>query len=148
MILIVIGSFLIWVYYYDFSSSHIWIWELDYKESWHPKDWCFWTVLLEETLESPLDFKEIQPVHPNGDQSWIFIGSIDAEAEAPIPDVKNWFIGKNPGAGKDWRQEERGTTEDEMVEWHHQLDGHEFEQTSGVGDRQGRLRCWNPWGHE
>ena len=107
----------------------------DYKESWVPKNWCFWTVVLEKTLESPLDFKEIQPVHPKGNQSWIFIGRTDAEAETPIfwpPDVKNWLVRKDPEAGKDWRQEEKGTTEDEMAEWHHWLDGHEFEQTSGV----------------
>ena len=115
---------------YGFSSSHVWIWELDYKESWVPKNWCFRTVLLEKTLESPLDCKEIQPVHPKGDQSWVFIGRTDAEAEAPIlwpPDGKNWVIWKDPDAGKDWAQEERGTTEDEMVGWHHRLNGHEFE---------------------
>ena len=104
--------------------------ELDYKESWEPKNWCFWTLVLEKTLESPLDSKEIQLVHPKGNQSWIFIGRTDAEAEAPIlwpPDAKTWLIGKDPDAGKDWRQEEKGTTEDEAVGWHHQLDGHEFE---------------------
>ena len=98
---------------YDFSSSHVWMWELDYKESWVPKDWCFLIVLLEKTLESPLDCKEIQPVYPKGDQSWVFIGRIDVEAETPIlwpPDVKNWLTGKDPDAGKDWRQEENGTT--------------------------------------
>ena len=123
---------------YGFSSGHIWMWELDSNESLVPKNWCFWTVVLEETLESPLDCKEIQPVHPKGDQSWIFIGRTDAEAETPIfrpPDVKNWLIGKDPDAGKDWRQEEKGTAEDEMVGWHHQLDGHESEQTPG--DREG-----------
>ena len=105
------------------------MWELDYKESWAPKNWCFWTVVLEKTLESPLDCKEIQPVHPKGDQSWVFIGRTDVEAETPIlwpPDVKNWLIGKDPDAGKDWRQEEKGMTEDEMVGWHHRLNGHEF----------------------
>ena len=115
---------------YDFSSSHVWMWDLDYKESWVPKNWCFWTVMLEKTLESPLDCKEIQPVHPKGNQSWIFIGRTDDEAETPIlwpPDVKNWLIGKDTDAGEDWRQEEKGMTEDEMVAWHHQLDGHEFE---------------------
>ena len=99
---------------YGFSSNHVWMWELDYKESWAPKNWCFWTVVLEKTLESPLDCKEIQPVHPKGDQSWIFIGRADVEAETPIlrpPDVKNWLIWKNPDAGKDWGQEEKGTTE-------------------------------------
>ena len=106
------------------------MWELDYKESWVLKNSCVWTVVLENTLESPLDCKEIQPVHPKGDQSRIFIGKSDVEAEALIlwpPDVKNWLTGKDPNAGKDWRQEEKGMTEDEMVGWHHQLDGHEFE---------------------
>ena len=113
---------------YVFSSGHVWMWELDYKESWAPKNWCFGTVVLEETLESPLDCKEIQPVHSE-DQSWIFIGRTDVEAETPILwplDMKNWLIGKDLDAGKDWRQE-KGTTEDEMVGWHHWLDGHEFE---------------------
>ena len=115
---------------YGFSSGHVWMWELDYKESWALKNWCLWTVVLEKTLESPLDWKEIQPVHPKGNQSWIFTGRTDAEAKTPIlwpPDAKNWLIGKDPDAGKDWRQEEKGTTEDEMVGWHHWLDGHEFE---------------------
>ena len=109
-----------------FSSSHVWIWELDYKESWGPKNWCFWTVVLEKTLESPLDCKEIHPVNPKGNQSWIFIGRADAEAGAPVlwpPDAKNWLIGKDPDAGKDWRQEEKGTTEDEMVGWCHRFYG-------------------------
>ena len=104
--------------------------ELDCEESWAPKNWCFWTVVLEKTLESPLDSKEIQAVHPKGDQSWVFIGRMDVEAEAPIlwpPHAKSWLIGKDPNAGKDWRQEEKGTTEDEMVGWHHQLNGDEFE---------------------
>ena len=107
-----------------FSSCHVWMWELDHKESWALKNWCFWTVMLEKTLESPLDCKEIQPVHPKGNQSWVFIGRTDAEA--PIlwpPDVKNWVTGKDPDAGKDWRWEEKGTTKDEMVGWHHSLDG-------------------------
>ena len=107
---------------YGFSSSHVWTWELNYKESWAPKNWCFWTVVLEKTLESFLDSKEIQPVHPKGNQSWIFIGRTDAEAEAPKrwpPDVKNWLTGKDPDAGNDWGQEEKGMTEDEMVGWHH-----------------------------
>ena len=115
---------------YSFSSSHVWMWELDYKENWALKNWCFWTVVLEKTLESPLGCKKIQPVHPKGDQSWIFIGRTDAKAETPILwplDVKNWFTGKDPDAGKDWRQEEKGTTEDEMVGWHHRLEEHEFE---------------------
>ena len=113
---------------YGFSSSHIWMWELDCEESWVLKNWCFWTVVLEKTLESPLDCKEIQPVHPKGNQSWIFIGRTDVEAETLIlwlPDGKNWLIGKDPEAGKDWGQE-KGTTEDEMVGWHHLLNGHEF----------------------
>ena len=115
---------------YGFSSSQVWMWELDYKENWAPKTWCFWTVVLEKTLESPLDCKEIQPLNPKGSQSWIFIGRTDAEAEAPLlwpPDSKKWLIWKDPDAGKDWRQEEKGTTEDEMVRWHHQLNGYESE---------------------
>ena len=130
-----------------FSNSHVWVWELDYKESWAPKNWCFWTVVLEKTIESPLDCKEIQPVRPKGNQSWIFIGRTDAEAETPIlwpPDAKSWLIWKNPDAGKDWGQE-KGTTEDEIVGWHHRLNGHEFEWTPGVGDRQGGLACCGPW---
>ena len=114
---------------YGFSSSHVWMWELDCKESWALKNWCFWTVVLEKTLEGPLDCKEVQPVHPKGNQSWMFIGRTEAEAETPIlwpPDVKSWLTGKDPDAGKDWGQEEMGTTEDEMVGWHHRLDGHEF----------------------
>ena len=125
------------------------MWELDYKESWVPKNRCFWTVVLEKTLQSPLDCKETQPVHPKGNQSWIFIGRTDAEAEALIlwlSDAKNWLIWKDPDAGKDWRQDEKGTTEDEMAGWHHQLDGHEFEQALGVGDGQGSLACCSPWG--
>ena len=115
---------------YGFSSSHLWIWKLDYKESWAPKNWCFLTVVLEKILESPLDSKEIQPVHPKENQSWIFIGRIDAEGETPIlwpPDAKNWLLGKDPDSGKSWRQEEKGTTKNEMVGWHHRLNGHEFE---------------------
>ena len=134
---------------YGFSSSHVWMCELDYKEGRAPKNWCFWTVVLEKTLESILDSKEIQPVHPKGNQSWIFIERTDAEAKAPIlwpPDVKNWHIRKDPDAGKDWSQEEKGTTEDVMVGWHHWLDGHEFEQALGVGDGQGSLVCCSPWG--
>ena len=127
------------------------MWELDYKESCAPKNWCFWTVVLENTLESPLDYKEIQPVHPKGDQSWIFIGRTDAEAETPIlwrSDAKNWLLGKDPDAGKDWKQEEKWTTEDEMVGWHHRLYGHEFEQALGVGDRQGSMVSCSPWGRK
>ena len=125
---------------YGFSSGHVWMWALDCEESWAPKNWCFWTVVLEKTLESPLDCKEIQPVHPKGDQPWIFIGRTDAEAETPIlwpPHAKSRFIGKDPDAGRDWGQEEKGTTEDEMAGWHHWLDGPEFEWTLGlVMDRE------------
>ena len=123
--------------------------ELDYKESRAPKNWCFWTVLLEKTLESPLDCKEIQPVHPKGDQSWVFFGRTDVEAEIPLlwpPDVKSWLVWKNPDAGKDWGQGEKGTTEDEMVGWHHWLDGHGFGWTQEVGDGQGGLACCDSWG--
>ena len=110
---------------YCFSSSHVWMWELDYKESWE-QNWCFWTVVLEKTLESPLDCKEIQPVHRKRDQSWVFTGRTDAETLILWPpDAKSWLIGKDPDAGKHWRQEEKGMTEDEMVGWHHQLNGHE-----------------------
>ena len=115
---------------YVFSSSHVWMWELDYKERWVLKNGCFWTVVLEKTLESPLDIKEIQLVHPKGNWSWIFVGRTDAEAETPIlwlPDGKNWLIWKDPDAGKDWSWEEKGMTEDEMAGWHHRCDGHEFE---------------------
>ena len=126
-------------------------WELDYKESWAQKNWHLWTVMLEKTLESPLDCKEIQPVHRKGDQYWVFIGRTDVEAETPIlwpPDAKNWLIGKNPDVGKDWRWEEKGTTEDEIVGWHHQLSRHEFGWTPGVGDGQGGLASCSPWGHK
>ena len=127
------------------------MWELDYKESWVLKNWCFWFVVLEKTLENPLDCKKIQPVHPKGTQSWIFTGRTDAEAEAPIlwsPDAKSWLTGKDPDAGKDWRWEEKETTEDEMVGWHHRLNGHEFEEAPGVGDGQRSLVCCSPWGHK
>ena len=136
---------------YGFSSSHVWMWELDHKESWAPKNWCFWTVVLEKTLESPLDCKQIQPVNPKGNQPWIFIGRTDVEAEGPIlwpPDAKNWLIGKDPDVEKDWRQEERGMTEDEMVGWHHRLDGHKFEQVLGAGDGQGSPVCSSLLGHK
>ena len=127
---------------YGFSSGHVWMWELDHKESWVPKNWCFWTVVLEKTLERPLDCKEIQPVHPKRNQSWIFIVRTDAETpKLWPPDMKKWPIGKDPDAGKDWRQEDMGMTEDEMVGWHHQLDGQESEQAPGVGDRQRSLLC-------
>ena len=114
---------------YGFSSSHVWMWELDYRESWAQKNWWLWTVVLKKTVESPLDCKEIQPVHPKGNESWIFTGRTDAEAETPIlwpPDAKNWLIGKNPDAGKDWSWE-KGTIQNQMIEWHHRHDGHEFE---------------------
>ena len=127
------------------------MWELDYKKGWAPKNWCFWTVVLEKTLESPLDCKEIQPVHPKGNQFWIVVGRTDAEGETPIlwpHDGKNWLIGKDPDAGKHWRWEKKGTTENEMVGWHHQLDGHEFEQALGVGDGQGSLAFCSPWCHK
>ena len=110
-------------------SGHVWMWELDCEESWAPKNWCFWTVVLKKTLESPLDCKDIQPVRPKGDQSWVFIGRTDVEAETPIlwpSDVKSWLIGKDPDAGKDWGQEEKGMAEDDMVWWHHWLNGHGF----------------------
>ena len=132
---------------YGFSSSHGWMWELDHKEGWAPKNWSFWTVMLEKTLESPLDCQEIKPVHPKGNQSWIFIGRTNTEVEAPmlwLPDAKNWLIGKDPYAGKDWRQEEKGTTEDEMVRWHLWLDGHDLGQALGVCDGQGSLLCCSP----
>ena len=128
---------------FGFSNSHVWMWELDHKENW--------AVVLEKTLQHPLDSKEIKPVHPKGDQSWIFIGRTDAEAETPIlwsPDVKNWLIWKDPDAGKDWRQEEKGTTEDEMIGWHHQLYERGFGWTPGVGDGQGGLACYGSWGHK
>ena len=125
------------------------MWELDCVERWALKNWCFWTVVLEKTLESPLDCKEIQPVHPKEDQSWVFIGKTDVEAETPIlwpPDVKSWLTGKDPDAGKDWEQEVKGTTEDEMVEWYHQLNGHGFGWTPRVHDGQGGLACYGSWG--
>ena len=133
---------------YDFSSN-VWMWELDHKAIWAPKNWRFWTVVLEKTLEGPLDCKEIQPVHPKGNQSWIFIGGTDSEA--PIlwpPDAKRRLIGKDPDTGENWRQEEKGATDDEMVGWHHWLNGHEFEQAPGDGEGQGNLACCSPLGHE
>ena len=123
----------------------------DCEESWALKSWCFWTVLLEKTLESPLDCKEIWPVHPKGDQSWVFFGRNDAKAETPVlwpPQVESWLIGKDSDAGRDWGQEEKGTTEDEMAGWHHRLDAHEFEWTPGVGDGQGGLACCDSWGRK
>ena len=133
---------------YGFSSSHVWMWELDHKEGWAPKNWCFWTVGLEKILERPLVSKEITPVNPKGNQPWIFIGRTDTEAEAPVlwpPDAKNWLTGKDPDAGKDWMQKKNGATEDEMVGWHHQLSGCEFEQTPGDTEGQGSLACCSPW---
>ena len=124
------------------------MWELDRKEGLVLKNWCFWSVVLEKTLESPLDNKEIKPINPKGNQRWIFIRRTDAEAEAPIlwpPDVKSWLIGKDPDAGKDWGQEENRVTENEMVGWHHWLNGHEFEQTPGDSEGQGSLGCCSPW---
>ena len=127
---------------HGFFSSHVWMWELEHKEGWAPKNWCFWTVVLEKTLETTLDCKEIKPVNPKGNQSWIFTGRTDAEAEAPVlwvHDVKNRLIGKDPDAGKDWGQEENGVTENEMVEWPHWLNGHESEQALGINEGQGSL---------
>ena len=134
---------------YGFSSSHVWLWELDHKESWVMKNRCFWTVVLEKTLESSLDSTENKPVHPKGNQSWIFAGGTDAEAEALIlwpPDEKSQLLGKDPDAEKDWKQEEEEMTEDKMVGWYHWLNGHEFEQTLGDGEGQGSLACCIPWG--
>ena len=135
---------------YGFSSSHVWMWELDCEEGWAPKNWCFWTVVLEKTLESPLDFKEIQPVHSEGDQPWDSFGRNDAKAEAPVlwpPHVKltRW---KRLWCWEDWGQEEKGMTEDETAGWHHWLDGDESEWTLGVGDGQGGLACWDSWGRK
>ena len=125
------------------------MWELDYKENWAAKNWCFWSVVLEKTLESPVDCKEIQPVHPKGSQSWIFFGRTDAEAETPIlspPVVKKWLIWKDPDAWKDWKWEEKGQTEEEMVAWHHRLNRHDFEDAPGAGDGQGSLACCSLYG--
>ena len=133
---------------YGFSRGHVWMWELDYEESWVLKNWCFWTVVLEKTLESPLDCKEIQPVHPKGDQSWVFIGRTDTKTETPIhwpTHVKSWLIGKASDARSYWGQEDKRVTEDEMTGWHHRLDGHEFEWTPGVGEGQGGLACCTSW---
>ena len=134
---------------YGFSNSHVWMWKLDHKESWAPKIWCFWAVVLEKTLESPLDSKEIKPVNPKENQSWIFIGRTGAESEVLIlwpPDVKSWLISKDPDAGKDWRQDEKGMTEDEMVGWHHWLNGCEFKQALGDSAGQGSLAWCSPRG--
>ena len=129
------------------------MWELDCEESWGPKNWCFWTVVLEKTLESPLDCTEIQPVYSEGDQPWDFFGRNEAKAETPVlwpSHGKSWLIGKDSDAGRDWGQEEKGTTEDEMAEWHHRLNGREFKWTPGVGvgDGQGGLECCDSWGHK
>ena len=135
---------------YGFSSSHVWMRELDCEKSWVLKNWCFWIVVLEKILDSPLDCKEIQPVHPKGDQSWVFIGRTDAEAETPVfwpPHEKSWLIWKDPDVGRHWGQEEKGMIEGEMTGWHHWL-GHGFEWTQGVGDGQGSLKCCSPRGHK
>ena len=136
---------------YGFSCSLVQMWELDHKEGWAQKNRCFWTVVLEKTLESPLDCKEIKPVNPKGNQSWIFTGRINAKAEAPIlwpPNMKSQLIRKDPDAEKDWRQEEKGITEDEMVGWHHRLNGHDLGQTPGDSGGQGSLACCSPWGRK
>ena len=136
---------------YGFSSGHVRMWELDCEEGWAPKNWCFWTVVLEKTLESPLDRKEIQPVHSEGDQPWDFFERTDAKAETPVlrpPHAKSWLIGKDSDAGRDWGQEEKGMTEDEMAGWHHWLYGCESEWTLGVGDGQGGLVCCDSWGRK
>ena len=134
---------------YGCSSSHVWMWELDHKESWAPENWCFWTVVLEKTFESPLDCKGIKSVHPTGNQSWIFIGRLRLKLRLQYFGrlMRRTDIGKDPDAGKDWRQK-KGTTEDEMVGCHHRLDKHEFEQAPGFGDGQGSLACCRPWGHK
>ena len=133
---------------YGFSSSHVWMLELDHKEGWEPRSWFFQSVIMERTLKSPLDSKEIKPVNPKENQFWIFIGRTDAEAETPVlwlSDAKGWLIGKDPDPGKDWEQEVKGVTEDEMVGWHHQLNGHEFEPTLSNSEGQGNLVCCSPW---
>ena len=133
---------------YGFSSSHIWMWELDYKENRAPKNWCFWIMVLEKTLESPLDCKEIKPINPKGDQPWIFILRTDAEASILWPlDAKSRLFGKDSDAGKDWKQE-KGMTEDEMVGWYHWLNGPQVEQTQGGSEGQESLACCSPWGHK
>ena len=133
-----------------FYGRHVRMWELDYREGWVPKNWCFWTVVLEKTLESPLDC-QIKPVNPKGNQPWVFTGRSVAEAQAQVlwpPDMKSQLIGKDPDAGKDWRQEEKGAAEDEMVRQHHQLNRHESEQTLGDSEGQWSLACCSPWGHK
>ena len=136
---------------YGFSSSHGWMWEVDHKETRAQKNWCFWTVVLEKTLESPLDCKEIQPVHSKWDQPWVFFGRNDAKAEIPVlwlPHEKSWLIGKDSDAERDWGQEEKETTEDGMAGWHHWLNGCESEWTPGVGDGRGGLVCCDSWGRK
>ena len=136
---------------YGFSGSHVWMWDLSHKESWALKNWGFWTVVLEKTLESPLACEEIQPVYPKENQSWTFIWKTNAEAEVPIfwpLDVKYLFIGEDSDAGKDWKQEEKVMTGNEIIGWHHWLDGHGFEQSLGVGDGQGSLSHCRPWDHK
>ena len=136
---------------YGFSCGHVWMWELDCEDGWAPKNWCFWTVVLEKTLESPLDCKEIQAVHSEGDQPWDFFGRNDAKAETLVlwpPHEKSWLIGKDSDAERDWGQEEKGMTEDEMAGWHHWLDGRESQWTPGVGDGQGGLVCCDSWYHK
>ena len=136
---------------YGFSCGHVWMWQLDCEESWAPKNWCFWTVVLDKTLESPLDCKEIQPVHSEGDQPWDFFGRNDAKAETPVlwpPHAKSWLTGKDSDAGRDWGKEEKGTTEDEMAGRHHWLDGHESEWTPRVGDGKGGLASCDSWGRK
>ena len=135
----------------NISSGHVWMWELDCVESWVPKNWCLWTVVLEKTLESPLDCKEIQPVHSEGDQPWDFFGRNDAKAETWVlwpPHAKSWLIGKDSDAGRNWGQKEKGTTEDEMAGWHHQLDDRKFEWTPGDDEGQGGPVCCDSWGHK
>ena len=136
---------------YGFSSSHIRMWEVDHKEGWAPNNWCFQTVILEKTLKSPLDSKEIKTVNPKGNEPWIFIGKTDAKAEASIfwpPEEKSWPTGKDPDAWKYWGHQEKGTTEDEMIGWHHWLKGHEFGQTLRDSEGQRGLGCCSPWGHK
>ena len=150
--------FLLWApfglsvsFVHNLPQLHMQLFSVPCEESWVLKNWCFWTVVLEQTLESPLDWKEIQPVHSKGNQSWVFFGRTDAKAETPVlwpPHVKSWLIGKDPDAGRDWGQEEKGTTEDEMAGWHHRLDGRKFESTLWVGDGQGGLECCDSWGHK
>ena len=134
---------------YGFFSSHVRTWELDHKEGWALKNWCVWAVVLEKTLESPLDSKEIKPVNSKGNQPWMFIRRTDAEASVLWPPgVKSQLAGKDPDAGKDWGQEEKGASEDKMVRKHHWLSGHELEQTPGDSEGQGNLACWSPWGQK